>query len=200
VNLTALLDEFYLRGVSYLDDGGTGATRATAFINQGRNDLNDLEPWDYLVSTATGTAPLSIPDLRDILYVATANGPLDGRDVSVFLNDDPTLTQTGTASYYWLDGLSSLKLWPADSSTAVTVRYLRVPADLSSGSNEPSEIPSRYHHLIVDFAVIRALRDRSNFAEAQALRASIEPELDRMRDVLLGEIDIFQRSTEASNA
>jgi hypothetical protein len=95
--------------------------------------------------------------------------------------------------------LSTLKVWPADTSTSLTVRYLKVPTDLSSGADVPV-VPTRYQPLIVDFAVVRALKDRSNFAEAQALRASLEEDLDRMRNALLGDSDLFQRQVEASNA
>lgn len=199
VNLAQLRTEFYARGFAYLNDGGAGTTRANQFINQGYQNLMEEADYPFDETTATGVAPLTITDLRDVIYVSTASGALEGREVTAFLGDDPSLSQSGTAAYWYLDG-SQLKVWPADTHTSLTVRYTRVPVDLAADTDTPV-VPSRYHLLIIDFAVIRALRDKSNFDEASALRTAIDDDLRRLRETMFDRgVPWFQRQTNLSNA
>jgi hypothetical protein len=184
-NLTGLLTEFYARGFDSLNDGGAGAVRATQWINDGYHALAEEASWPWLEATTTGTPPLTISDLRQVLYVVDTAQQMrlvagDARDV---VDVDPQVTSTGTPIMYWLDGLTTLRTYPVGSNT-LSVRYIKVPADLVSGSDVPL-VPERYRNLIVDLAVIRALEDKSNFAEAGALRQVTQLGVERMKDTLL---------------
>lgn len=185
-NLTGLLTEFYARGFSSLNDSGTGTTRATQWINDGYQAVCELDSWPFLETTITGPAPLTISDLREILYVVDTTQGFrlvqgDARDV---VDLDPAVTTSGIPTMYWLDGLTTLKVWQANTGDSLSVRYIKTPTDLSSGTDVPV-VPGRYRNLIVDFAVMQALKDKSNFDEAKALLASVQPDIQRMRDALL---------------
>lgn len=181
-----LQTEFFARGFDYLSDGGAGLTRAKQWVNDGYHALCEEEQWPFLETTATGTAPLTISDLRQILYVVDTTNDIrlregDARDV-VDLN--PEVATTGTPSIYWLDGLTTLRVYPTNTSNALSVRYLKVPTDLSADGDVPV-VPGRYRNLIVDYAVCKALEDSSNHEEAARLRGMMQLDLDRMRRALL---------------
>lgn len=197
-----LRTEFFARGFSYLNDAGAGLVRAKAFTNMGYRDLVECEPWPWRETTASPTtAPItSITDLGDLISVSTATGTLPLVDGEELRETDALLTQTGTARYVWIDGASTIRTWPVDASTSLTVRYRKTSTDMSGDSDTPSLVPTRWQPLIVDFAVIRALRDKSNYAEAAAVRQGIEEDLDRMRETYFDRFDVWQQTAEQSNA
>lgn len=191
-----LQQELYDRGFSYLNENANGQARAKRFLNQGYSDLTEDADWDFAKTTATGPAPLTVSDARDIQTVDGPNGRLEQRSLAD-LDDDYDLTQPGTAAYWYRDG-TQVKVYPVDTAP-ITVRYSKTPADLSASGDVPI-VPARYHPLIVDFAVIRALRDRSNFAEADALYQALQVDLARMRAALLGQDPMYQRLTDPTAA
>jgi hypothetical protein len=104
----------------------------------------------------------------------------DSRDI---VDLDPAITTAGTPYRYWLDGLTTLKVWPTNTSQTLSIRYLKVPTDLSSDSDTPV-VPTRYHPQIVDMAEVLACQDVSDFQKAEAKRQLLELKLRRMQDTL----------------
>lgn len=191
-----LQTEFYARGYTYLNENAAGQIRAKRWLNLGYSDLLEEADWPFLNATITGTAPLTLTGAREVLSVMTRDGALTERSISD-LDDDFNLTTPGTASYWYTDG-AQVKTYPVDGQP-ITVRYSTVPADMVGTSDIPV-VPGRYRYLIVDFAVIRALRDRSNYAEADALWQAVQVDLTRMRTALLGQDPMFQRLTDPTAA
>lgn len=182
------------RGFSYLADNANSQARRDRWINEGYQSLLEEADFPFEESTATGAAPLTIADLRDVRYVGNTDGELVQRSRQEIMGWNASQqTQTGNASYWYQDG-SQIKVWPLDTRS-ITVRYLRTPPDLSAAGDTPI-VPARYHDLIVDFAVLRALRDRSNYQEADALWQAMQVDLTRMRTALLGQDPMFQRITD----
>lgn len=56
-------------------------------------------------------------------------------DIEAVLDCDPTLSETGNPSKFWIEGLSALKSHPLNSTT-LTVPYIPSPATLVSNSTE----------------------------------------------------------------
>lgn len=193
MDFAELQQEVKDRGFEYLNDS---SDRLKRWVNQGYSDLTEDSDWPWATDTTMNTTPMFIPDLRDVLSVTGPNGALEHRSVAE-LDDNFDLTQSGTAEFWYQDG-GQVKTYPVDGAT-VTVRYLRTPADLVADNDVPI-VPERYHPLIVDFAVIRALRDRSNYAEADALWQALQVDLTRMRGALLGQEPMFQRLTDCQSA
>jgi hypothetical protein len=164
MNLTQAVAELKARGFDYLSD-----PRATTMLNAGKNALEDEADWPWLETTTTGVAPLTISDLNAVLYVVdTTNGAeltgLDARDIADL---DPNVSTAGTATSWWLDG-SVLKTYPTSTTAQLSVRYVKTSPDLSAGADTPL-IPSRYHPVWIDYAVVEAYKDDDRFNEAAAL-------------------------------
>jgi hypothetical protein len=77
-----------------------------------------------------------------------------------------------------------VRAYPVTVATNTTVYYLKVPADLSAGG-DIAIIPTRFHDLIVDGAVLRAYMDSDNFQEAEQLQQIMAAKLENMRSALL---------------
>lgn len=169
MNLTAATAELKARGFDYLPDA-----RCTIFLNNAKNALEDEFDWVWLETTTTGTAPLTISDLKEVLSVVdTSNrNKLTGLDARDITDWDPITTTAGTPESWWLDGETTLRTYPTSSAT-LSVRYLKFSAELASGSDSPL-IPVRYHALWIDYAVIEAYKDEDRFDAANALLGHVK--------------------------
>ena len=184
MNLTALQTELQARGF----DDVTDTTRLNYWINLAYQvDICEAEDWPFLATTATGTAPLTISDLRTVLSVIDSTNAVKLRpmDPSNITDDwDTRLTTTGSPWLYYVTGTTVVSVYPANTTSSLSVRYIKVPAALSAGSDTPV-IPDRFHYLIVDAAVRRAYRNKDNFEAAQFLDPIVEEGLQKMRDAYL---------------
>ena len=186
MNLTALRTEFLARGEDFLDSSGT--TRQDYFLNEGYRRINEAEPWPWLFADASGTAPLTITDLQTVLSVvdATDKTKLTRLDRRRLLDADTDLTTVGTPQYWYRDSDTSLKVYPANTTITLNVRYLRVAPTLSTGTDTPI-LPTRYHGLIVDAAMIEAFKDSEDFSELSALEQVFQQRIAEMRRAYLPE-------------
>lgn len=171
MNLATAITEVKARGFDYLSDA-----RVTIMLNNAKNRLEDAHDWPWLEATQNGVAPLTITDLRQILYVVdtTNDTLLTGVDVRDIADDT---TDTGTPSYWYLDGLTTLRVWPLATPT-LSVRYLKYSPELT-GTDTPL-IPARYHPVWVDLATADAFRDNDDQAQAQAYEATANQRIAEM--------------------
>jgi hypothetical protein len=180
-----LRSDFSARGFAYLDGSTSDQARRDRMINQGQKALCLEDEWPFLITTTSpSTAPITLTDVREIHSVVSSTTELQEADRDEINDGDPLMSQTGTAQYFWRDGPQTIRVYPLDTSTTWTVRYLKVPATMTAATDVPT-VPDDWRFLIVDYAVIQALRDRSNFEEARALYDSIQPDLNRMREALV---------------
>jgi hypothetical protein len=166
VNLTEAVQELKARGFDYVSD-----SRARIMLNNAKNAFEDEYDWPWLeTTTTTGAAPLTITDLKHVLYVVdTTNGTeLRGTDSRGIADIDSNVSTAGVPSSWWLDGGSTLRVYPTSTTAQLSVRYVRCSPDLSAGSDAPL-IPSRLHPVWIDYAVVEAYKDDDRFNEAQAL-------------------------------
>lgn len=170
VNLGEAQQEFYARGVDYIDD----VDRLTLWLNQAKNIFEDTFPFPWLMQFVTGLSPLTISDLKDILYVfdANTNNELIGVPVQQLVVNGDT-TGSGLPTNWWLDG-NVLTTWP--TATTVSARYVKESPELVQPSDTPL-IPARYHNTWIDLAMIRAYVDRDNFVAAQGLQQLVNTDL-----------------------
>jgi hypothetical protein len=150
MDLTAAQTELKARGGDYLS-----TARLTTFLNDAKNELEDFFVWPWLETTTTGTAPLTISDLKHVLYVVdtTNQAELTGASAQYIVEDlDETITTTGTPDVWWLDGTTTLKVYPANTSASLSVRYVKFSPELSAGADTPL-IPVRNHNLWIDLAL-----------------------------------------------
>lgn len=175
-----LKTELLARGFEDLD-----STRQGYFINRAYQQLAEAYPWPFLRTTTTGTAPVTISDLRAIQYVvdSTNDFELSGVDERTVRDMDPDLAVTGTPELWWLSGSATLNVWPVNTTASLTVVYYKVPAELTG--TDATLIPARYEYLIVDAAVILAYRNSDNLDAAIALQGDFDLNVQRMAETLL---------------
>lgn len=180
-----MLTELYARGPDWLSLNTAGQTRAKRWLNESYAELAGLEPWPFLETSTSGTAPLTISNLGDVIYVedTTNDNRLHLLDVRSAVDDDPDLDDTGTPEGYYLDGSSTLRVWPASTSVTVAVRYIKVPTELSA-DGDTLDIPSRFQGLVIDGAMVRVYQDSDEFEAAAALQQMIDMRVGKMTDAL----------------
>lgn len=172
----ALAAEFAARGYDYLD-----STRVSRYINRGYLALCDEYPWPFLETELTAqTAPVTIADLDQVLYVADAtnNQEIYGEDQRTVSAADPARSASGSPLSWYITGGTVLNLYPANTSVSLTIRYIKVPTEIS-GSTEPL-VPQRYRNLITDYAVYLALKDNDEWDAAMAAKTLWDAEVQKM--------------------
>lgn len=181
-----LQTEVFARGFDYLNDGAAGTTRIKRWINDAYHELCEEADWGFLEADQTGTAPVITTDMRSILSVVdtTSKTELPFVDRRTLADTYADLTTTGTPRFYYIEEGRIVRTYPVGGS--LSVHYLKFPADLSANGDTPV-VPARYHGLIVDGAVRRALLDRDNPEEAQAVEQHRQVGLAQMKRTLIGQ-------------
>lgn len=177
-----LVADFLGRGFEYLSNDKAGRYVNDAYLV----DICEVEDWEFLAATKTGTAPLTISDLRTIEWVLNTTQeeklkPLDPRHITD--DYDVNLATPGTASFYYPTQGSVINVYPANASDSLSVRYWKAPPALS-GSEVPL-VPERFHSLIVDGAVTRAYEDSDDYELAENAETKFQRRLQKMRESLL---------------
>lgn len=182
-----LRTEVFARGSKYLDDSGAGLVRVKAWLNQAYQEVCEVDEWPFLRTASTpGPAPVTITDLRSVIFVQDSSNdvmlyPIDERTLRA---QDADLASTGNPTSYWLDGLSTLRVHPINTTATIAVFYYRVPADLSADGDTPV-VPARYHDLLVDLAVSKAAKDSQDWQGYQVLRTEADRAVQAMRRTLM---------------
>jgi hypothetical protein len=185
LDFSALKTEVYARGLSYLNDGGSGATRVSRWINDSMHEINELADWPFLQTSTTGTAPLTVSDLRKVEAVtdSTNKVELEHRSRRDLIRDINDLTITGQPETYYVTGGTVVNVWPASTSVSLTVYYFKYATDLSANGDVPL-IPDRFRQAIVDYAVARGLRDAGDLTGAAEARQAGDALVARMAESL----------------
>ena len=185
IDLAALRTEFLARGFNDYEASASN-TRKDRLLNAAMHRICEREPWPFLITTTTGNSPLTISDLRAVLSVVdtTNRRQLDPEDIRTIREADPTLAVTGPPECWYQSAATIIGCWPT-TVTALSVRYIKVAADLSLSTDSPV-IPTRYHEVIVDGACAMAYRARNNVEMAEACRTAFEEGILQMSDSLLG--------------
>lgn len=183
-----LKTELAERGFDYLSEARRGT-----YVNRGAAMLYDEEPWPFLETSVTDTAPLTISDFKTILYVVnnTTKEHLYQEDQRTLRDRDPDLSAGGAPDRWYLEG-DEIKLYPSRADS-ITVRYVEVPDDMAQDADTPAP-PSRYHNLIVDAAVYLAYKDTDEFDNAANLLQLWTAEVVRMRERLMDRDDQGNKS------
>lgn len=174
--------EFYARGFDYLNQDAAGRTRAKRYLVEAYlEDVCADEPWDFLRTSTSGTAPLTVADLDTIISVknTSQNYPLNGADQGWLEDTYLDLERTGFAEWYYLSDETTLSVYPTTTDT-IEVRYFKVPEE-PSADDDTFLVPSRWQGLIIDAAVIRAYVDSDNFEAAALLQQRFDRRLAKMR-------------------
>jgi len=176
MNLSTATTELQARGASYLS-----SARCVIMLNDAKNTFEDFWDWPWLEESITGNAPLTIADLKQILYVIDADQEvlLDGTTaLSVVMNESLSATGVQNPRLWYLDGEDTLSVYPENTTNDLQVRYFRFSPELS-GTDTPL-IPTRYHNLWVDLAMVNVYEDSDDAQAAAALRADCQQRLGQL--------------------
>lgn len=173
--LLSMRTEVKARGADYVPDA-----RIDAWLNEAYYEICDWMPWPFLETEITGASPLTITDLGQVLSVVNslADYPLDYRDRRLVIHTDDDLSELGTPSEWWID-VNTIYVWPGSATDTVTVRYIKTPTLLSASGDTPV-LPTRWHFLITDGAVLRSLIDNDEYDAHDRLLAIWQRRLDLM--------------------
>lgn len=178
--LTTLQTEFAARGFDYLS-----TTRQNYFINRAYMRVCERYPWPFLEANSTGTAPLTISDLRAVLSVTntTTDDVLPFRDKRTLREMDPSLDDTGAPECWYLNSQTAITVWPVRADS-LSVDYIKFPTLLSAGT-DTLLIPARYEYLVVDGACWLAYRDSDNQEMADSCWQAFDDAIEEMAESLL---------------
>lgn len=178
----SLRADFFARGYDYMNDGGAGLTRTKELFNQSYLELAGEDDWPFLLTTASGAAPLAVADIRKVLNVVDTgtHQTLWGRTEDELIYDNGELTLTGVPLWYYLDD-TTIRTYP--SGGTIRVRYYKVPAELVNDADEPV-IPNRFRRLIVE-GMVRVAGAEDSPEAARAAEAERQQGLVSMRRDLL---------------
>lgn len=158
-------------------------------LNNAKDELEDFFDWPWLETTTTGTAPLTVTNLKRILYVTDTTNDTELPGVQA-ADINANIADTGTPCVWWLDGSTVsgndttviVNVYPV-SAVSLSIRHTRYSANLVADSESPL-IPVRYHRTWVDLAAVEAYKDSDNFEAAAALRADVDRRLGQMIETL----------------
>lgn len=172
--LSAMRTEVKARGYNDVTDA-----RVDAWLNEGYYRVCDWMPWPFLETTISGASPLTITDLGEVLAVTNTESdfPLDYVDRRIVLAVDDDMNQLGVPQLWWLED-NTVYVWPGSSTDTVTVRYVKTPVLLTAA--DTPIIPTRWHYLLVEWAVYKAKLDNDTDDSAQVARATWNQDMDLM--------------------
>jgi hypothetical protein len=168
--------EVSARGYQYVTEA-----RLNTWIRQAYEWVCAQEPWPFLETETTAAAPLTLSDLSQVLFVSHEDNILRGTDLRDIRDLDPSLTETGDPSRWYLDG-DTIKVWPTGTPT-IYVRYIRKPP--AYADNAEPLIPSAYQEVLIDGAVVRGLKDNDEYEQAAGLQGIVDNHIQAMRDGIL---------------
>jgi len=183
LNLSELRTEFFARGFDYLSSGPQ--TGPNNYLNRAYHSICDAYEWPFLEADASGTAPLVVSDLRAVLGVVDTTTQVQLRfiDRRNLLRIDPMVNTAGSPALWYTENGTTIKVYPTNGTDQISVHYAKVPDDLSDSTDVPI-IPSRFHMLIVDQAVVYAYEDSDNLEAASATQVVVDRRMEEMRQAL----------------
>ena len=138
--LSAMRTEVQARGYDYVS-----TTRVDAWLNDAYFEICDAMPWPFLLTSVTGTSPLTITDLGKVLSVSDtlSDQSLSYADRRNVTAEDADISTTGTPWVWWKEN-NTITVYPGSSTDSVTVSYIKVPTVLTA--SDTPVIPDKPDH------------------------------------------------------
>ena len=113
---------------------------------------------------------------------AATTREITGMDYRQLAQDGTDLALTGTPAHWYLtdttDDAVTLRVWPV-AQGSLDVTYVKASSELASNTDVPA-IPTRYHPIWIDLAVVSAYKDSDNFSAANMLMTDIQGRLQQL--------------------
>lgn len=163
------------------------------WVNEGVLDILTRTSCKVLPSDVSLTAGENDYELdANILSIVGAFVTTDGTDYwferttpAQIIDFRRNATSTSSpARWYAVAGANLLMVYPTpDSADTLTLYYVPAPAELATGTDEPSEIPAEWHRLVTLYALWRAADydEDTSSAQGERYRQTYEQEMAKMR-------------------
>ena len=156
-----------------------------AWLNEGQRfiflqaDVRSQQDEEAYVTVAN-TATLTLPDDFS-RFISLRNTTDDDLLAPIALRDfDDSPASSGKPLYYVIVG-SQISLYPTpDAAYNLTLRFYRGPTEMENEGDEP-DLPEQYHHLLVEFALMRAFAREDDYEAAGYWREQFEADLMKLR-------------------
>jgi hypothetical protein len=111
---------------------------------------------------------------------------LEGRDVRDITSWNVDLDTAGNPTNFWLDGMTTLRVWPLNTTDTISVRYLKTVNTLTADT-DTTVFPGRVCSVLRDLAQLKIQAeffDNPDLAAAQEQR--VEGRLQQLEATYLG--------------
>jgi len=177
-----IVELFTGRGFDYLPD-----EVSKRYVNDALHQLYDEDYWPFLEAETTGSTPLTIPTLKQVLLVKRTDvaqgSQLQWINHQALERAGVDLTQPGLPRYWYRDGDIQIRTWPV-TTQEITVRFIMDPPELEN-DDDVTLVPVRYKLLVSYIAERLAYEDSDNYEAASQIDARYKEGLQRMRQSLL---------------
>lgn len=185
-NRGQLRAELIDQGFDYLP-----TNRADYFLDFAATEIVEEAHWPFRAKEVTGNLPITITDLAAVENVTRGEGyvALAPRERQNLIDEFQSVTMGGAPQYYWIDGATTIRGFPSDTSS-VTVRYYSSNAWTNGGQTALNDsdtplIPLRYRELVVLLAKVRAKEDNDDYEEAGIVMQRYTQRLEQAKASLL---------------
>lgn len=181
MNYGQLQVDLLRRGYDHVDQD-----RLRRWINESYHEVCNEADWPFLEASTSGAAPLTVADLRRVQAVHDATNRVPLRPTTrrwIVSTYGDVVSTTGVARFYYVEN-GVVRAYPVAGT--ITVYYYKVPTDLAVTTDVPI-VPTRFHTIITDGAVRRALEDLKDYQGAQATEAARRLKIENMKVILLTE-------------
>lgn len=164
-----------------LNSGTNYVTSETAgrFVNSALTEIYTAEPWPFLEATTTLATPANISDLGRVLSINTSDGTSLRYAPRGRLTDQGFVLSTqGSPTNWYFEG-TTIQAYPA-STGLLTIRYIRLPVPLLA-DGDLMALPDQHVQLVIDGALIHAMKEDEAFDEAAALRQEFNVAIENLR-------------------
>lgn len=166
-------------------------TRLLGFLNDTYWDVCTREPWPFLEATASATVDATglVTSPTDISKVLSISDTVVGTKLQPQRLDDFTqtnatqLTLTGNPDRYYFIG-DQLYVYPLSTSNSLTLRYIRIPAALTSTPDATPILPLRHHRVIVLGSLVKCYMMEDDPENAALNISAYEQKIAQMRSDL----------------
>jgi len=172
------------------------------WINEAYQELADEEHWPFLETSASGVAPLTIADAREIWTVVntTDSVELSHAPRKWLIEAFGSLATTGTPEFWYAEGQAAggyiVKTYPVKAAPpTVAAYYYKTPAALALFSDVPV-VPSQYQGIIVLGTLRRAYRASGNGDAAADVEAERKAQITEMRHALTDQYPVDRQQAQ----
>lgn len=190
------------RLTTMVDSGEISDAQMLTFINAGIYDVCMRDNWEFLQANTTFTTVaaqaaydstdwVSGEELQEVLFLTITGKkrplyPISYPQAMARWGDD---APDGEPDYWYLFQEELVLVPTPESAQVVKLTYVRPPAELTDGADEPPWLTT-YHGILVDYVEMRIWMQQEDFQKAAAAAGRYNDRLDTMRRAYQSRVNV----------